>query len=267
MSRFAAQLNTVRAYCVDQKSLFQALKKIKELGYDGVELESALLKGVDRQALAAWLKELKLEVCSIRSPFARTVYGLEDMMAEAKALDCERVGIGTVTASYFFGGLPGGPSSFTMANYMNQAKVACDAFRGNGLKPLYSLRDHEFIRLNDGRWIFEHILEGEETADYLWEADILSLTRAGVTAEQVFDRLAGRMPVCRLADQKIRENEAYFFFTNREVCPLGEGLFDLSYWMEAARKAGAEWFVLGQDLCDRDPFVCLELSLKEARQR
>ena len=61
MSRFAAQLNTVRAYCVDQKSLFQALKKIKELGYDGVELESALLKGVDRQALAAWLKELKLE--------------------------------------------------------------------------------------------------------------------------------------------------------------------------------------------------------------
>ena len=153
MSRFAAQLNTVRAYCVDQKSLFQALKKIKELGYDGVELESALLKGVDRQALAAWLKELKLEVCSIRSPFARTVYGLEDMMAEAKALDCERVGIGTVTASYFFGGLPGGPSSFTMANYMNQAKVACDAFRGNGLKPLYSLRDHEFIRLNDGRWI------------------------------------------------------------------------------------------------------------------
>lgn len=266
MSRFAAQLNTVRAYCTDQESLFQTLSKVKAIGYDGVELESALLKGVDRQALSEHLKKLDLEVCSIRSPFARTVYGLEDMMAEAKTLGCKLVGIGTVTASYFFGGLPGGPSSFTMANYMNQARLTCETFRENGLKPLYSLRDHEFIRLTDGRWIFQHILEGEETAEYLWEVDLLSLTRAGVTAAQVFEPLNGRMPVFRLEDQKIRENEAYFFFTNREVCPLGEGLFDLPDWVQKAKKAGTEWFVLGQDLCDRDPFTCLELSLKTARK-
>lgn len=266
MTRFAAQLNTVRAYCTDQESLFQTLDKIKAMGYDGVELESALLKGVDRQALAKHLEDLGLEACSIRSPFARTVYGLEDMMAEAKTLRCKLVGIGTVTASYFFGGLPGGPSSFTMANYMNQARITCEAFRANGLNPLYSLRDHEFIRLTDGRWIFEHILEAEETADYLWEMDLLSLTRAGVTADQLFNRLSGKMPVFRLEDQKIRENEAYFFFTNREVCPLGEGLFDLPDWVQKAKEAGTEWFVLGQDLCDRDPFVCLELSLKTARQ-
>lgn len=265
MTRFAAQLNTVRAYCTDQKSLFHTLEKIKVLGFDGVELESSLLKGVDRQALAAHLKALKLEACSIRSPFARTVYGLEDMMDEAEALNCKNVGIGTVTASYFFGGLPGGPSSFTMANYMNQAKITCEAFRAKGLNPLYSLRDHEFIRLNDGRWIFEHILSGEETGDYHFEVDLLCLTRAGVTAGQVFDRLKGRMPVFRLEDQKIRENEAYFFFTNREVCPLGEGLFDLPDWVGKAKKAGTEWLALGQDLCDRDPFTCLELSLKTAK--
>lgn len=265
MTRFAAQLNTVRAYCADQEGLFETLKKIKALGYDGVELESSLIKGVDRRALAGHLKGLDLAVCSIHSPFARTVYGLEDMMAEAKALACENVGIGTVTASYFFGGLPGGPSSFTMANYMEQARITCEAFRANGLKPLYSLRDHEFTRLRDGRWIFTHILEANETVGYSWETDLLCLTRAGVNAGQVLAPLTGRMPVFRLADQKIRENEAYFFFTNREVCPLGEGLFDLSYWMAEAQKAGVEWFALGQDLCDRDPFRCLELSLQTAK--
>ena len=55
-------------------------------GFDGVELESSLLKNADRQTVACHLKELGLEVCSIRSPFARTGYGLEDMIAEAKAV-------------------------------------------------------------------------------------------------------------------------------------------------------------------------------------
>ena len=82
----------------------------------------------------------------------------------------------------------------------------------------------------------------------------------------VFAKLAGRMPVCHLSDQKIRENQTYFFFANREECPLGEGLFDLQIWVRAAMEAGVQWFTVGQELCDRDPFACLAESLQKARE-
>ena len=255
MIRIAAQLNTVRAYCGTQEALFRTLSRIRDMGFEGVELESALLKGVDGQALAKHLSDLGLAVCSIRSPFARTGYGLEEMILEAKTLSCKNVVGGTVTASYFTMGLP------ATEKYLAQARPVCERFAAEGLQPLYSLRYHEFMRQNDGSWIFDKLADRPETAGYQWETDVWCLTRAGVAPSAVFRRLAGRMPVCRLEDQKIRENDVYFFFTGREVCPLGEGLFDLPQWMQAARLAGTEWFTVGQDLCDRDPFDCLAASL------
>ncbi|MCI8443090.1 MAG: sugar phosphate isomerase/epimerase [Provencibacterium sp.] len=260
MTRLAAQLNTVRAYCGTQEELLDTLSRIRELGFDGVELESNLLKNADRQAVAQRLAQLGLQVCSIRSPFARTGYGMEEMIAEAKALSCVHVGVGTLTASYFTMGLPG------IEKYLEQAQAVCDRFEKEGLRPLYSLRFHEFMRLSDGAWSFDKLESRSETASYCWETDVLCLTRAAVDPPQVFSRLAGRMPICRLSDQKIRENETYFFYAQREECPLGEGLFDLHAWIRAARQAGAEWFTIGQELCDRDPFACLKASLEKAKE-
>lgn len=260
MTRIAAQLNTVRAYCGTQEALFGTLDRIKAMGFDGVELESALLKNADRAALAAHLEAIGLPVASIRSPFARTGYGREDMMAEAKALHCENVGIGTITASYFTMGLP------SLEKYLAAAQEVSAQFAAVGLRPLYSLRNHEFLRTSDKSWIFDKLADRPETAGYAFETNVLDLTRAAVDPPRIFARLAGRMPVCRLSDQKIREHEMYFFFTGREECPLGEGLFDLAAWVKAAETAGVEWFTVGQELCDRDPFACLELSLGKARE-
>ena len=226
MTKFAAQMNTLRAYCTTQKALLNTLEKVAAMGFEGVELEYGMLKVADRELLARHLETLGMTVASIRSPFARTEFGMEDMICQAQVLKCENVGIGTVTTAQFNQGAAG------YDRYFAQVEKITGQFRESGLRPVYSLRNHEFMRQN-GQWIF--------------------------------DRLAGRMPLCRLTDQKIRENERYFFFPEREECPLGEGLFDLALWVDGARKAGVEWFVLGQDLCDRDPFTCLELSLSRAK--
>ena len=99
MTRIAAQLNTVRAYCGAQEELLETLSRIPALGFDGDEIDTSLLKNPDRKSVADHLEKLRLDVCSIRSPFARTGYGLEDMIEEAKALGCSNAGVGTVTGS------------------------------------------------------------------------------------------------------------------------------------------------------------------------
>lgn len=257
MTKFAAQMNTVRAFCQNERDLLDTLARLRDLGFDGVELEFALLKNADRDAVAKRLDELGLEAASIRSPFSRTEFGLEDMIAQAKALNCKNAGIGTMTIAHY----NSGPQA--LEQYFGKLHKVCGRFEAEGLRPLYSLRNHEFVRQENGRWYFDELTDRE--AGLSFETDVLALTRAAVEPNRIFARLWGKMPVCRLTDQKLREYEMYFFFPEREECPLGEGLFDLPLWAKAAVEAGAEWFVLGQDLCDRDPFRCLELSLAAAK--
>ena len=256
--KFAAQMNTLRAYCTTQQDLLATLQKVADMGFVGVELEYGMLKVADREILAKSMETIGLEVASIRNPFARTEFGLEDMIAQAKTLNCKNVGIGTMTTAQFNQGAAG------YDRYFAQLEKIIQRFQEEGLRPVYSLRNHEFVRQN-GQWIYDKLLSAPESAGLFFETDVLPLTRAAVEPPRIFAQLAGRMPVCRLSDQKIRENEMYFFFPEREECPLGEGLFDLALWVDAARNAGAEWFVLGQDLCDRDPFACLGLSLAHAK--
>lgn len=257
--KFAAQMNTLRAYCTTRQDLLDTLQKVADLGFAGVELEYGMMKVADREILAKHLEALGLEVASIRNPFARTEFGLEDMIDQTKVLGCKNVGIGTMTTAQFNQGEAG------YTRYFSQIEAVARRFQEEGLRPVYSLRNHEFVR-QKGQWIFDKLLAAPESAGLFFETDVLPLTRAAVDPPRIFARLAGRMPICRLTDQKIRENEMYFFFPEREECPFGEGLFDLPLWTEAARKAGAEWFVLGQNLCDRDPFTCLGLSLEHAKE-
>ena len=256
--KFAAQMNTLRAYCATEQDLLDTLKKVADMGFDGVELEYGMLKVADQETLASHLESIGLEVASIRNPFARTEFGLEDMIRQAKILKCRNVGIGTMTTAQFNQGAAG------YERYFAQLERITQRFRQEGLRPVYSLRNHEFVRQN-GLWIYDKLLAADESAGLFFETDVLPLTRAAVDPPRIFAQLAGKMPVCRLTDQKIRENEMYFFFPEREECPLGEGLFDLALWADAARNVGTEWFVLGQNLCDRDPFACLAVSLEKAR--
>jgi sugar phosphate isomerase/epimerase len=256
--KFAAQMNTLRAYCATEQDLLNTLKKVADMGFDGVELEYGMLKVANQETLTSHLETIGLEVASIRNPFARTEFGLEDMIRQAKILKCRNVGIGTMTTAQFNQGAAG------YDRYFAQLEKITQRFQQEGLHPVYSLRNHEFVRQN-GQWIFDKLLAATESAGLFFETDVLPLTRAAVDPPRIFAQLTGRMPVCRLTDQKIRENEMYFFFPEREECPLGEGLFDLALWADAARNAGAEWFVLGQNLCDRDPFACLAVSLEKAK--
>ena len=257
--KFAAKMNTVRAYCQNEQDLLHTLTRLRELGFDGVELEFGLLKNADREKVARYLEEIGLEAATLRSPFGRTEFGLEDMIAQAKQLHCKNVGIGTMTLAYF----DRGPQMWEQ--YFVQLEQVCRRFEEEGLSPLYSLRDHEFLRRLGTRWIFDGLEERTGELGLQFETDVLCLSHAALEP-RIFERLAGRMPMCRLSDQKIRENEMYLFWPVREECPLGEGVLDLPLWTEAAAAAGAQWLVLGQELCDRDPFECLRISLEEAKK-
>ena len=260
--KLAAQLFTLRDYCSSPEELFDTLARIHRMGYDGVELESTLIKNADRKILKETLKQLGLEICSIRSPFGRTGFDMDGMIEEAKTLGSSYVGIGTVTGSYVFNGA--GPAGFH--RFGAAALAAGQKLKEEGLTGLYSLRSHEFVRESDGRWGFENLEEDFTDGTVQFETDIFHLVRAGVEPKQIFERLSGRMPIVRFRDQRMAVGEVHFFYPVKENCPVGEGLFDFADYLPSIEAAGTEWITLGQEYCTRDPFECMERSLAFGRR-
>lgn len=258
--KLAAQMFTVRDYCQSPADVFATLKRIKEMGYDGVELERTLVKGIDRKALAEVLAEQKLAVCSIRNPFSRTCADLEGMIEDARAWGCDYVGIGTITGSYGFNTQDG------FRQFAREAKEVGSELEAHGLHGLYALYSHEFVRDADGRWGYDVLEEEWNGSNIVFETDTFRLTRAGLYPTEIFDRLRGRMPVVRFRDQRPTHGEVHFFFPVRENCPVGDGLFDFEEFMVSLHKAQTQWITLGQEYCTQDPFVCLERSLKAVRK-
>ena len=260
--KLAAQLFTLRDYCGSPEELLDTLARLRDMGYDGVELESDLIKHTDRGILSEKLKELQLEVCSIRSPFGRTGFDLDGMLDEAEQLRAGYVGIGTITGSYCFNGA-GSPGFHRFAA---AAAAAGEKIKKGGFASLYSLRSHEFVRNEDGSWGVDCLEKDLAGTSVCFETDVFHLVKAGVEPKQVFQRLTGRMPVVRFRDQRVAVGEVHFFYPVRENCPVGEGLFDFEDFMPSIQEAGTEWLTLGQEYCTRDPFECMERSLAFCRK-
>ncbi|MNI72879.1 hypothetical protein D3C73_1288470 [compost metagenome] len=62
------------------------------------------------------------------------------------------------------------------------------------------------------------------------------------------------MQVVHLKDMAIYGRQQVF-------AELGEGNMNYEEIIRACRKTGVEWYVVEQDICRRDPFESLEISL------
>ncbi len=49
------------------------------------------------------------------------------------------------------------------------------------------------------------------------------------------------------------------------MAEVGEGNLNWPAILQACRAAGVEWYIIEQDICQRDPFESLAISLKNVR--
>ena len=132
----ALQLFTVREEC--KENLYGTLKKIKEMGYDGVEF--AGLHHHTVQELKEMLEDIGLEAVSAHVPYKDMVEN-PAVFAEYAELGCKYIVVPYLTEEY----RPGEPRFEEMvANLSSFGKAANE----NGMTLLYHNHDFEFITIN-----------------------------------------------------------------------------------------------------------------------
>jgi sugar phosphate isomerase/epimerase len=247
-SQIAAQLYTLREFTKTPAEIAKTLARVKKLGYDAVQ--ASALGPIEPRELARILKEEGLVCCA-------THVGLERMEKETQAVIDEHHLIGCRFAA--IGGYweKGEATAETWSQFAARYNAVAKKFAGSGVSIGYHNHSHELVRY--GRATALDLLIEKLDQSICMEVDTYWIVHGGGDPVQWIKRVAGRIPTVHLKDMGINAKREQF------MAEVGEGNLNWPDILTACRLAGVQWYIVEQDICYRDPFESLAISLKNLR--
>jgi sugar phosphate isomerase/epimerase len=264
----ALQLYSVRQDL--DKDFEQVIKKVKEYGYDGVELAS--LHGKEPEYVKKLLSDTGLTPISAHIPLDSMLKNPDKVFSLYFDMGCKYVAVPYLPEER----RPGKPLFDKTLEQMEQlGKKAKEA----GLQLLYHNHDFEFVKIGD-RLGLDVIYETVPAGLLQTQIDTCWVKVAGQDPAEYIRKYKGRAPVVHLKDfykqetdkdilmyeligikgkdHKPSDKKAFGFM------PLGFGQQDIPEILEASKEAGASWVVVEQDEPQegRTALECARLSIK-----
>lgn len=258
------QLYSVRSDAA--ANFYGTLKKVKAMGYDGVEF--AGLFGHSPAEIAEMCADIGLTPISAHVPFTEMMQDPEKTMADYAKIGCKYIAIPYLTPEY----RPGGEKFEAM---LEGAKVLGEAANRHGLTLLYHNHDFEFVKIG-GEYALDVIYSTVSAELLQTEIDTCWANVGGVNPAEYIKKYTGRAPVVHLKDfagkkggkmyaligldDSESQSEAEGAFQFR---PVGHGVQNMPEILKASADAGASWVIVEQDdpSLGKSPLECAKMSI------
>jgi sugar phosphate isomerase/epimerase len=238
---------TVRDAMQTPQDSVEAFKRVAETGYRVVEL--AGYGGLEVAELARVLGDLGLTACSSHNDFAELRDNPESVAEGLLALGCEQV----------VSGPPKRPTSEQeWVEFARQADPVARRLSELGLT--YAYHNHSFELEKFGERTALAILYEESDPAYVRaQLDTYWIQHGGGNPVVWIERLGDRLPTLHMKDMTMHGSEQFF-------AEVGEGNMDWPGIIAAARRAGVQRYIVEQDICERDPFDSIAMSLRNMQE-
>lgn len=258
----AVQVYSVRGDA--SEDLKGTLKKIKDMGYDGVEF--AGLYGHTGAEVKEMCEELGLVPISAHVPYLDMIKDPHGVLSTYAEIGCKYVAVPHLTPEL----RPGTENfPFVVKTIGNLGEVAKEL----GIQLLYHNHTFEFITLN-GKYGLDILYETVPEELLKTEIDVCWVKVAEVDPAGYIEKYSGRAPIVHLKDYVGEKSENMFELigvenkpapkrpSNFEFRSLGEGRQSFPEILKASEAAGAEWVVVEQDkpTPGLTPMECIKLS-------
>ena len=261
----ALQLFSVRDAL--EKDFTGTLKKIKELGYEGVEF--AGLYGYKPLEVKKILEELALYPISAHVSFDELISDPHKVIGEYAEIGCKYIAIPYLTPEYR-------PGTEKFNEVIEGAKMLGKIAKDLGIKLLYHNHDFEFEKIGEEYAL--DILYKSVSSDLLQtELDTCWVNVAGENPSAYIRKYTNRSPVVHLKDFVMPDKkpdkmyELIGIVDDRQVAevkafefrPLGLGVQNFPEILKACKDAGASWVVVEQDSpsMGKTSMECAETSI------
>ena len=257
----ALQLYSLRNECA--ADFAGTLKKVKEMGYDGVEF--AGLHGKSAAEVKQMCADNGLVPISAHVPYADMVKDPKGVLSTYAEIGCKFVVIPYLSTA-------DRPGNEGFNKVIENAKMLGAVANELGMTLLYHNHDFEFVTI-DGKYALD-ILYEEVPEDLLkTELDVCWVNVGGENPVSYVRKYTGRAPVVHLKDFYGEKSDDMYELIgiekkapkrpgNFEFRPVGYGMQSFPDILKAAEDAGATWVVVEQDnpSMNRTPVECAEMS-------
>lgn len=244
-STIAAQMYTFREQAQTEQGLADTFGKLKNIGYDAVQVSG--IGPIDPRRVKELALQHDLAICATHIPYDRLTGELRAVAEQHRLWDCKYVGLGMVPDRY----------RGSAEGYRTFAKEASEI--GRRLKQEYDLQfvyhNHQIeFEQYGGKTAMDILLEESDPEAFGFELDMYWVQAGGGDPAQWAHKVKGRMQVVHLKDMQIVDGQGVF-------AEVGHGNMNYPAIIEACRATGVEWYVVEQDVCRRDPFESVKMSL------
>jgi sugar phosphate isomerase/epimerase len=236
----ALQMYTVRDDAA--RDPLGTLRGVAAAGYRAMELAGTL--GMHASDLRAELDRLGVVVSGAHVALERLEGDLDGVIAEMQVL-----GGSYVICPFLMPHRRGDLAAYRrLAGTLNDIGIRC---RDAGLRFAYHNHDFELQRFGDTTGLHA-MLHGTDADAVSFELDVYWAAYAGFDPVALIGEFAGRAPLIHLKDMTPAPQ--------RTFAEVGHGTLDIPAICAAGDAAGAEWFVVEQDRCERPALESVRLS-------
>ncbi|QFK72461.1 sugar phosphate isomerase/epimerase [Pradoshia sp. D12] len=226
-----------------EKNFAGTLKKVAELGFDGVEL--AGYGKLTAQEVRNLLDEYGLKAAASHIPIDELESELERVIEEQIIL-----GSNYIVCPYLAEDRRKESEYLALPSLLNEIGETC---KRNGLTLCYHNHDFELETLSDGRKALEVIFDGTDPDKVKAEFDVYWLKKAGEDPISWLDKYRNRSPLIHLKDMTL-DDEQFF-------AELGTGGVEIEKILEKGEELNVAWWIVEQDATRLTPFRSMEISM------
>ncbi|MBQ8409755.1 MAG: sugar phosphate isomerase/epimerase [Clostridia bacterium] len=228
--------------------LYGTLKKIKEMGYDGVEF--AGLYGNKPADIKAWCAELGLVPISSHVPYVDMLKDPIGVLSAYAEIGCKYVVVPYLMPEHR-------PDNANFPYVVEFIGILGKAAKTFGMQMLYHNHDFEFLKIND-KYALDILYDTVPAELLQTELDTCWVNVGGENPAEYVKKYSGRAPVVHLKDFVGEKSDDMYELigidkkapvrpSGFEFRPVGSGLQDFPAILAAAQDAGAEWVIVEQD--------------------
>jgi sugar phosphate isomerase/epimerase len=245
--QIGVQMYTLREHLKTVNEIDSSLKRIKEMGFDMVQVSGLGLCTADE--LDSMLKKHGIKACGTHSSWERVADAkeLEKLIIEHKKIGCSQIGIG-IKPDYY----PDTYDGYT--DFIKKINEICDQMEGSGISFGYHNHELEFMKFND-KCAFDRMIE--ECPKLEFTLDVFWVQAGGKNPVEYLDKLKNKIRILHLKD--FRVSGRY-----RQFAEIGQGNLDWASIFSCCKDFNIPYAVIEQDadFITGDPFESLTLSKK-----
>lgn len=256
--KFGLNMFSLRDQMKTKEDAIETVKRVRDMGYDYLQFSGST---VDTDTRVMIVKDLGMPIVLTHTKFETMMSDPAGVVADHALYDCENIGLGMREFR--------GKSEEEVYAAIAEIKDASEKIAAAGGHFYYHHHNFEFVKLSNGKTIFEELFE--KCPDVNFTLDTFWLQAGGVSVLEYIEKLKGRICCVHLKDFLpgfMKNEEGKWKMAEPRFAPVGDGNINWRDVMAAFKKAGVQYYLVEQDDATSydDPFAQVERSIKYLKE-